>query len=228
MFPNDIPRRRNGFTSPYNIPQISAWIALLATLLHFVLGITPILPLKASIPLTLFFLFLIGLVLLYGMRAIAVDSMDVYLEEHLRAHRNGTICKESRWKDSIYNAYNPPRTAPPTAAATEHDDTMKQCWICDVQVVDSSMHCKYCNKCVGKFDHHCMCKWAHLPCLSLSFSLCGPQRLSLTLSTTIIMQGSIHVSENAIMKISFVSCWLFLPCKYFIYPLPCPFVLIFF
>ena len=160
MSPNDIPRRRNGFTSPYNIPQISAWIALLATLLHFVLGITPILPLKASIPLTVFFLFLIGLVLLYGMRAIAVDSMDVYLEQHLRAHRNGTISKESRWKDSIYNAYNPPRTAPPTAATAEQeDDSMKQCWICDVQVVDSSMHCKYCNKCVGKFDHHCMCKW---------------------------------------------------------------------
>ena len=153
-----IPRRRNGFTAPYNLPQISAWAALAATLLHFLLGVTPILPLKASIPLTAFFLFLIGLVFLYGIRAIVVDSMDVYLEQHLRGQRGGDVSKESGWKDRVYNAYNRPRTGVAPLAA----DAMKQCWICDVQVVDSSMHCKYCNKCVGKFDHHCMCKLIHI------------------------------------------------------------------
>ena len=79
-----IPRRRNGFTAPYNIPQISAWTALFGTLAHFVLCVTPILPFLASILLTAFFLGLIALVLLYGTRAIAVDSMDVFLEQHLR------------------------------------------------------------------------------------------------------------------------------------------------
>lgn len=32
----------------------------------------------------------------------------------------------------------------------------KQCWICDTQVGEKSMHCKFCNKCVDHFDHHCM------------------------------------------------------------------------
>ena len=117
-----IPRRRNGFTAPFNMPQMSAWAALVATLLHFLLGITPILPLKASIPLTAFFLFLIALVFLYGIRAIAVDSMDVYLEQHLRRQRGGDVSKESGWKDRVYNAYNRPRMGVAPLAA----DAMKQ------------------------------------------------------------------------------------------------------
>lgn len=138
-----IPGRRNGLTSPYNMPQMSAWAALLATLVHFLLGVTPILPLKASVPLTAFFVFLIALVFLYGIRAIVVDSMDVYLEQHLRGLRDGAVCThESKWKDRIYNMYNRPRSGVVPLAA----DAMKQCWICDVQVVETSMHCKYCNK----------------------------------------------------------------------------------
>jgi hypothetical protein len=151
---DQIPRRRNGFTAPYNLPQIYAWGALLLTLLHFLVGVAPLFPLSAALPLTVFFLFLFGLVLVYGMRAIAVDSMDAFLGEHLRAIRNGRIATESPWSDGVYEAYNPPRSAP--THTTVPPDHMKQCWICDVQVAETSMHCKYCNKCVGKFDHHCM------------------------------------------------------------------------
>ena len=151
-----IPGRRNGFTAPFNTPQICAWAALVAIVVHFLLCITPILPLAASIPLTAFFVFLVGLVLFYGIRAIAIDSMDVYLEQYLRSTREGEVSKESGWKDRVYKFYNPPRTDVPSLSP----DEMKQCWICDVQVADSSMHCKYCNKCVGKFDHHCMCECA--------------------------------------------------------------------
>lgn len=150
----EVPGRRNGFTPPYNMPQICAWLALVGSFLHFVLGITPILPLKASIPLTAFFIFLVGLVLLYGTRATAIDSMDAFLEQHLRAARGGHVCRETKFSDRLYNAYNKPRENVQPLPA----DKMKQCWICDVQVCETSMHCKYCNKCVGNFDHHCLCE----------------------------------------------------------------------
>ena len=32
----------------------------------------------------------------------------------------------------------------------------KYCWVCQTNVYDTSMHCKYCDKCVSTFDHHCM------------------------------------------------------------------------
>ena len=38
------------------------------------------------------------------------------------------------------------------------EEPTRQCWICDVRVGEQSMHCKFCNKCVDHFDHHCMCK----------------------------------------------------------------------
>jgi hypothetical protein len=37
------------------------------------------------------------------------------------------------------------------------NEPMKQCWICDTSVAEHSMHCKFCNKCVYGFDHHCIC-----------------------------------------------------------------------
>lgn len=37
------------------------------------------------------------------------------------------------------------------------NEAMKQCWICDASVAEHSMHCKFCNKCVYGFDHHCIC-----------------------------------------------------------------------
>jgi DHHC palmitoyltransferase len=49
--------------------------------------------------------------------------------------------------------------APPVVAETSAlpNEPMKQCWICDTSVAEHSMHCKFCNKCVYGFDHHCIC-----------------------------------------------------------------------
>jgi hypothetical protein len=47
------------------------------------------------------------------------------------------------------------------APRIDPEEPTKQCWICDIQVGEQSMHCKFCNKCVDHFDHHCMCKLYH-------------------------------------------------------------------
>ena len=37
------------------------------------------------------------------------------------------------------------------------DEPHLYCYVCEVDVHESSKHCRYCDKCVIKFDHHC--KW---------------------------------------------------------------------
>jgi hypothetical protein len=127
-----IPIRRNGFSRPFSKAQVSAWIALVACYVEFILIVSPILPIAASVPVTIFFSALVAGAVFYGFKTILVDPIDVHLSRHL-----GT----SDDPDKI-----------------PEEEEMKQCWICDVQVAQHSMHCKFCNKCVYHFDHHCMCK----------------------------------------------------------------------
>ncbi|ACI65187.1 predicted protein [Phaeodactylum tricornutum CCAP 1055/1] len=147
-------RRTNGLHGPHTTGQISAWIALLATLVQFLLVVSPILPLEASIPVTVVFVALVSGSFYYGYLAQFIDPMD----KHLRVHLQET---------------EPENVAPAVACcgcctvpqfpSHQHDteqpmanEDMKQCWICDTQVSTHAMHCKFCNKCVGRFDHHCM------------------------------------------------------------------------
>jgi hypothetical protein len=178
---SSVPKRRNGLTLPYTAPQVSAWIALLLTLVHFLFLCTPLLPsLAVSIPLTIVFCVLIFIVLYFGLRCCAIDAMDPHLARALHLHavrqeeeedaekdensnsnrpKRTPATKESTLSNWIYKKYNPSPTSSLdiTQQPSFNADEMKQCWICDVQVHEQSMHCKYCNKCVGHFDHHCMC-----------------------------------------------------------------------
>eukprot|EP00522_Entomoneis_paludosa_P013156 CAMPEP_0172451864 /NCGR_PEP_ID=MMETSP1065-20121228/9712_1 /TAXON_ID=265537 /ORGANISM="Amphiprora paludosa, Strain CCMP125" /LENGTH=460 /DNA_ID=CAMNT_0013203835 /DNA_START=106 /DNA_END=1488 /DNA_ORIENTATION=- len=153
--PSEVPRRRNGLTPPYSAPQIVSWLFLAATIIHFVLFITPILPFEAAIAVTIFFFLVVACVFHYGMRAIAVDSMDIYLKKTLAEDRDGVIKTEGKVLDHCYKAYNGDAVTIKNEQPPEGEET-KQCWICDTQVAEHSMHCKYCNKCVTNFDHHCL------------------------------------------------------------------------
>jgi hypothetical protein len=156
-----IPRRRNGFTPPYSKAQISAWVALMLTCIQFPIFVSPIMPIEASIPVTIFFFGLVFGTIYHGTLALAIDPMDPHLGKHLKENHAGEPSeaqeRESASHQRLYAACNPLRDGDnndplPTEA-------MKQCWICDTQVADHSMHCKFCNKCVYHFDHHCMCKY---------------------------------------------------------------------
>ncbi len=133
--------RTNGFQRPLNATQIGTWVLLPVLLLQFLLFATPILPLAASIPCTIA-IFACGAASAYfAYRCCAVDPVDERLRRHLsRQQQNNTENNE--------NEVN---------GTTEHcgEHAVKFCWVCSIDVHESSMHCKFCNKCVKKFDHHC-------------------------------------------------------------------------
>jgi hypothetical protein len=152
-------RRQNGFSTPYSVPQIAAWVALVLSFLEFILFVSPLMPLEISIPVTIYFAALVVGVVYFGSRTQLLDPIDIHLLKDLRTvgqedsnnnastyfHNTGNCLLH------LYKHLNPEITSLP-------EEEMKQCWICETMVADHSMHCKFCNKCVYHFDHHCMCK----------------------------------------------------------------------
>mmetsp|Transcript_10064 Transcript_10064/g.29248 ORF Transcript_10064/g.29248 Transcript_10064/m.29248 type:complete len:323 (-) Transcript_10064:34-1002(-) len=120
----DRPRRVNGLSRPYTPAQVSTWVFLPCLVVEFVFFVTPVLPLAASVPVTLVLVGLAALSAYLAYIAMKINPQD-------------------------------PRLDATSTEAVEEGPT-KQCWICDKQVGQKSMHCKYCNKCVDHFDHHCM------------------------------------------------------------------------
>jgi hypothetical protein len=153
MAGQSVPGRLNGFTKPFSKAQIAAWTALVATSLEFIMIISPILPVAASVIVTLVYFGLVGLVIYYGGRTQGIDPIDPYVAQYLQETRPPITSK-------LYLFFNPPaqQSAVAEDQGVEEEDSLKQCWLCDTQVKVQSMHCKFCNKCIDKFDHHCMCK----------------------------------------------------------------------
>ena len=154
-----VPGRLNGFTSPFSPAQVAAWAALGCLSLEWLMIIAPILPVAASVILTLVYLALVGLVLYYGGQTQAIDPMDPYLGKHLiQSSRLPTTTKLYRYFNPV-TQYTDVAAEAVTNVESQQQVTLKQCWLCDTQVKPKSLHCKFCNKCVDEFDHHCMCEY---------------------------------------------------------------------
>jgi hypothetical protein len=128
--------------------------------LQFFFFASPILPLAASIPISIVFGIISVTVVYFAYQTIQVDPMDVHLACHLRKQQ--TQQQQNNNNDNNDHHHNDEHNGvvgDDDNANNLPTENMKQCWICDTQVAEHSMHCKFCNKCVSHFDHHCMCKY---------------------------------------------------------------------
>jgi hypothetical protein len=161
-------KRHNGLASPHSRMQISTWVFLPVLVLQFLLFITPILPLAASIVGTVVFLALCAGAAIFGFMATAIDPMDPRLSD----------ATEEGYKDPFAGPFwqcivklpglQLPQHSPGVAVDNhdhdnnnnntdhaENEEKTKYCWVCEHDVALQSMHCRYCNKCIANFDHHC-------------------------------------------------------------------------
>lgn len=134
--------RANGLQRPYSPAQVSTWVFLPALLAEFALLASPLMSIAISIPVTAVVFLFAGVATYYAYATMTVDPADVRIFSNPYIKRSADI------------HYDKPE---------ETDDPSKHCWICQADVLQTSMHCKFCNKCVEGFDHHCMCKLRKYP-----------------------------------------------------------------
>ena len=186
--------RINGLSPPYTSAQLSTWAFLPTLVLEFLFFASPLLPLAASIPCTVVFFAFAVASSYFGFLATRTNPADPRLQA--AASKPDVECDgEGR-----------------PSCPWDPNEPTKQCWICDVQVGEKSMHCKFCNKCVDHFDHHCMCKLSKFEVLRFlkKTSLLLSMSRSLFFS---IFQGLIHVLARPTILIFFGPWFLSLQCS---------------
>jgi hypothetical protein len=171
------PRRINGLQSPRTTAQLSTWIFLPVLIIEFVLFVSPILPLVASILCTVLLCLLAMTASYFAFMAMTIDPADPRIlvssshDSNDGAEGNntdGTSISFGGTKTHNQQQQPQPQQQQICTANKHHNhhrrtwdrnEPTKHCWICDVQVGEKSMHCKFCNKCIDHFDHHCMCTY---------------------------------------------------------------------
>jgi palmitoyltransferase len=155
MSSNSNNRRMHGFVRPFSKMQIATWIALPTLVVEFLVLCSPLLPLVASVLVTLVFITTSVMATLSGYLATALNPMDHRLFHDDTEEGDAELCcKKGCCCCCCCCCRNLAGTPSDYAAGTSPVET-KYCWICEHDVACDSMHCKYCNKCVGAFDHHC-------------------------------------------------------------------------
>jgi len=173
MTSNNNNMRKNGLASPYNVMQIGTWLLLPCIVLQFIIFITPTIPSKiASVFVTLLFLGSACSSIYYAYMTSATDPIDPRLHSLLKDKQRSSVDNNNNIHENIdqdiandnicMQCITPPSVSSRlrvleqgTLTTQEEEEATKFCWVCQARVGCTSMHCKFCNKCVSNFDHHC-------------------------------------------------------------------------
>ena len=120
-------RRINGLQRPYHWLQIATWIIDPIVLLHYYYFLRPLLWPHIAVEVIITFLFTLG--------AFSGIVFGYY------------TCAINPADDAILG----------TSRVNSTTEETLYCYLCELNVHNSSRHCRFCDKCVKGFDHHC--KW---------------------------------------------------------------------
>jgi hypothetical protein len=181
--------------------QFATWVLLPLLMAQFFICVSPVVPnISASVLLSLLFGGF-GLASAYfGYKVSIVDPIDKRLQRHLIKQQK---TEEEQLKSMNGNGgLSATHTHAGCKGGEEEEDDdneTKFCWVCQTRVHLLSMHCKFCDKCVGHFDHHC--QWLNTCVGAANYkyffsTLCS---LALFLST--------HAATSIYVVVSFFIQW---------------------
>ena len=147
------PRRTNGFERPLHLLQVLTWILLLVLLALYFAFLYPLLWTvnSANVALTVVFCASCALAIGAGYTTCAIDPIDDAL----------TGMNPRYFIITCSNTF----TYISLGRVITQEEPHLYCYICSTNVHETSKHCRYCDKCVLRFDHHC--KWFVLTYCSL-------------------------------------------------------------
>lgn len=127
-------RRLHGFQLPLHPLQVAGWVAIIIFLCATFLLLIPVLPTQIQPILNWCLAVLFVIHILAHIVAVLVDPAD----RELRRIRTRQVVPEF------------------DRAKHAHVIENGRCHLCNIKTTSNrTKHCSVCNKCVGRFDHHC-------------------------------------------------------------------------
>lgn len=143
-------RRSNGLQRPYHWLQIATWILEPIVLIHYYYFLRPLLwpHIAVQVIITFFFRYLS----IYLYKYILINILIIMKFNYSLAALFGLIygyytCSTDPADDAVLS----------NARVNRNADDSLYCYLCELNVHNTSRHCRFCDKCVKGFDHHC--KW---------------------------------------------------------------------
>ena len=155
---DDDTRRRNGMELPWNELQVATWFLFPTVIAQYFGLLFPLLYLNTIyqvIP-TIFFM-LSSITAFYGAyMTCTIDPIDdnLVVDNASAPKGNWHFCCHCATVEPISDIQQRRNNTTNNRPPLDEKETI-YCYVCEDTVHVSSKHCRFCNKCVKRFDHHC-------------------------------------------------------------------------